>query len=149
MKILKTIVATAVIVFAATTVAMAGVNHVYGGSQAGTAGPAQTPPAVTPTAQPASVTLTAAQFASLLDRVQQRDRDRTHTRDAAHRRQTARKHEQKAYQHAGQQTQTHAQQSNAVHHVDAQVQQSPSQPVHTSGSDAGHHSDAGHSGSHE
>ena len=62
-------------VFAAGTVAMAGVDHMYGGSQAGPAGTAQTPAAVTPPAQPESVALTAARFASLLDALQKRDRD--------------------------------------------------------------------------
>jgi hypothetical protein len=63
MKALKTIVATAVIVFALTTVAMAGVRHV------GSWGDAVTPaagPATTQTHRAAGVTLTDVQFARLL-----------------------------------------------------------------------------------
>ena len=61
MKVLKTIVATAVIVFALTTVAMAGVQHFT--KQGGQAGATQAQPA-----QPTyTVTLTAAQFAQLMN----------------------------------------------------------------------------------
>jgi hypothetical protein len=60
MKVMKTIVATAVIVFALTTAAMAGVQHVTRpSSQAGGAPAQQTQPATT-------VTLTGEQFAQLL-----------------------------------------------------------------------------------
>ncbi len=63
MKALKTIVATAVIVFALTTVAMAGARHVAGWSDtAGTAGG----PAAPQTHHDAGVTLTADQYARLL-----------------------------------------------------------------------------------
>ena len=61
MKVLKTIVATAVIVFALTTVAMAGVQHFTKQSGQATGTQAQT-------AQPAyTVTLTAAQLAQLMN----------------------------------------------------------------------------------
>ena len=57
MKALKTIVATAVIVFALTTVAMAGARHVGGRSDAATSAAG---PAATQTHQGAGVTLTDA-----------------------------------------------------------------------------------------
>jgi len=63
MKALKTIVATAVIVFALTTVAMAGARHV--GSRGDVATPAAGP-ATPQTHQGAGVTLTDGQFARLL-----------------------------------------------------------------------------------
>jgi hypothetical protein len=62
MKVLKTIVATAVIVFALTTVAMAGVQRI--GSQGGAATTAGA--TVTQTHQSAGLTLTDEQFAQLL-----------------------------------------------------------------------------------
>jgi len=95
MKALKTIVATAVIVFALTTVAMAGARHVGSWSDAAT-------PAAGPTAaqthQNAGLTLTDGQFARLLravdgqaaklhttqaDRETSRDRARDHSRNKA------------------------------------------------------------------
>ena len=61
MKVLKTIVATAVIVFALTTVAMAGVQHFTKQSGQTTGSQAQT-------AQPTyTVTLTSAQLAQLMN----------------------------------------------------------------------------------
>jgi len=100
MKALKTIVATAVIVFALTTVAVAGVQRLGGGDQAAGA-PAS---ATAPTAQQSgSVTLTAQQFAALLhavggpaaqgnstdpgiarDRARERQLDRAQDRSANH-----------------------------------------------------------------
>ena len=65
MKALKTIVATAVIVFALTTVAMAGVQRI--GSQGGAATTAGA--TVTQTHQTAGLTLTGVQFARLLHAV--------------------------------------------------------------------------------
>jgi hypothetical protein len=76
MKLVKTIVATAVIVFALTTVAMAGVQRLgHEGEAAAVA--AQAHPAA-PVAQPAgSVTLSARQFTALLGAVaHDGDRDR-------------------------------------------------------------------------
>jgi hypothetical protein len=96
MKALKTIVATAVIVFALTTVAMAGARHV------GSWGDAATPaagPATTQTHQAADVTLTDVQFARLLravsgnhvmlrttqaDREMARERTQTHGGGGTH-----------------------------------------------------------------
>ena len=99
MKVLKTIVATAVIVFALTTVAMAGVQRLGGGDQTpspAAAGPAATAPQ---TQAQATVTLTTRQFARLMraatggaahrqtdsrdrDRDNDRERDRSHTSDS-------------------------------------------------------------------
>ena len=59
MKALKTIVATAVIVFTLTTVAMAGVDHFTTQNGQDVRAQAQTAPATT-------ITLTAAQFAQLM-----------------------------------------------------------------------------------
>jgi hypothetical protein len=65
MKALKTIVATAVIVFALTTVAMAGVQHLSRGSDGAAAAGQATPAAAQPAAQ-GGVTLSTHQFAALL-----------------------------------------------------------------------------------
>ena len=91
MKALKTIVATAVIVFALTTVAMAGVQRFGGDHPADAATTAAAPQTQAQTR--ATVTLTAHQFAQLLRAAgggtthrqaasHDRDRDRAHTGDA-------------------------------------------------------------------
>lgn len=90
MKVLKTVVATAMIVFALTTVAMAGVQRLGGGGDADArSGNVAAQPA---TARPAqgAVTLSAQQFAALLNAVRldgygarDRDRDREATRQHA------------------------------------------------------------------
>ena len=95
MKALKTIVATAVIVFALTTVAAAGVQRLGGADQ--TAGPAAAAPAATApqTQTQATVTLTTRQFARLMRAagggttrhqaaLHDRDRDGEHVRDRSH-----------------------------------------------------------------
>jgi hypothetical protein len=105
MKAIRTIVATAVIVFALTTVAMAGVQRFGNGGEDG--GRAQAQPVATPdTAAPAggAVTLSARQFAALLHAVTG-DGLRDHTRTAQHERAAARTHKRdKARAHTG----THA-----------------------------------------
>ena len=63
MKVLKTIVATAVIVFALTTVAAAGARHLRADDHPGAAATGTAAPAA---GQVAGVTLTEAQFARLL-----------------------------------------------------------------------------------
>jgi hypothetical protein len=106
MKAIRTIVATAVIVFALTTVAMAGAQRLAGPADgettAGAAAHAGTPPAA---AQPAAatVTLSAKQFATLLraartTRAQGRDRDPSLAHDVAESRTHARR---KARTHSG------------------------------------------------
>ena len=95
MKALKTIVATVVIVFALTTVAMAGARHVGGADDAAKHAAS---PAATQTHHSAGVTLTDDQFARLLHAVNghdakqhtpQADRETTRARVRSHSRQTA------------------------------------------------------------
>ena len=101
MKAIKTIVATAVIVFALTTVAMAGVHRL--GSDTGQGGAAQAQPAGATAAGQAgdTVTLSAQQFAALLHAVDGNGaRDRT--QKARHRQDASRTHRQdKSRTHAG------------------------------------------------
>ena len=121
MKVLKTIVATAVIVFALTTVAMAGVQHFTKQSGQTTGSQAQT-------AQPAyTVTLTAAQLAQLMNGGRSAQTDGAH-----HARQT---------QHHAQQTQHHAKtvrHQTRSHDVDSTTHAS------SSGSGGTHHYEATH-----
>ena len=95
MKALKTIVATAVIVFALTTVAMAGARHVGGSDDAAKHAAS---PAATQTYHSAGVTLTDHQFARLLHAVNghdakqhtpQADRQKSHDRVTHHSQKTA------------------------------------------------------------
>ena len=100
MKVLKTIVATAVIVFALTTVAMAGVQHFT--QQSGQAAGTQAQ-----TTQPTySVTLTAAQLAQLMN-----GGKAATTSETPHARQT-RQHARQTQQHA--ETARHQTRSHAV-----------------------------------
>ena len=101
MKAVKTIIATAVIVFALTTVAMAGVQRLDGGRDVNAAPASATTPAA---GHGDSVTLSAQQFAALL-RAVSRDgaKDRAHV--ASHTRAAARAH---ARAHDQAQTHTHA-----------------------------------------
>ena len=104
MKILKTVVATAVIVFALTTVAMAGVQKLSGQSDAGAQPGSAAQPPVAAAAQPAGgVTLSARQFATLLhavghDSAQERSRDRSHAQDQDR---TQKRDRQQAHTHVG------------------------------------------------
>jgi hypothetical protein len=101
MKAIRTIVATAVIVFALTTVAMAGVQRFGDGEDGG--GAHAKPVAKPDTATPASgtVTLSARQFAALLHAVTG-EGARDHTRTTRHERAAARTHKQdKTRSHAG------------------------------------------------
>jgi hypothetical protein len=84
MKALKTIVATAVIVFTLTTVAMAGVQHLSRRGDAATSAGQATQAAAQPAVQ-GSVTLSTHQFAAMLRAVNGGSQDRTTTRthDAA------------------------------------------------------------------
>ncbi len=158
MKALKTIVATAAIVFAMTTVAMAGVQHLTkengqaAGSQAQTAQPTYT------------VTFTAEQLAHLIDdqsgshareaqRTENHER-RVHRKDAeAQHRSQQRTHEAKT-QHKSEQR-THTAKTLHVDRVQNSGQSTsggqsgshhsePSNQTHASGS--GH--DGGHGGGH-
>jgi len=145
MKAVKTIVATAVVVFALTTVAAAGVQHV--GSGAGASDPA--PVATTQVAQQGdSVALSARQFAALLHAVSRGDAqhltadqsgDGVHARVQAHSRVQAQVH-----------TQTHAaahpqQVAQATHHAETHHTQTHT-GTHDGGSHAGTHDGSGHGG---
>jgi len=111
MKALKTIVATAVIVFALTTVAMAGARHVGTWDDAATQA---TSPTATETHQAAGVTLTDRQFARVQRAVNsqaaklhttQTDHDMSRDRARDHSRQKA--SDSAVHVHAQQRTQTH------------------------------------------
>jgi hypothetical protein len=150
MKAVKTIVATAVIVFALTTVAMAGVQHFGGG--AGVTGPA--PAATAQTAQQGdSVTLSAQQFAALLHAVSRGDaqaRAAGQAGVAAHAR--ARTHSE-AQAHAHGQTHTAAPTHPAaqtthraeIHNTETRTG-THDDPTHAGGSHSGAHDGSGHDG---
>ena len=133
MKVLKTIVATAVIVFALTTVAMAGVQHFTKQSGQTTGSQAQT-------AQPTyTVTITAAQLAQLMNGGKaataggtQHNAQRTQHHAKAARHQTSR--------HDGSgSTQASVSGSGGTHHYEA------THHAGSSGSTAGsHHAETGH-----
>ena len=98
MKAIRTIVATAVIVFALTTVAMAGVQRLGNGADAGGAAQAQPAAAPTTVAPAGAMTLSKQQFAALLHAVAAQDRTRT----AHHERAANRTHARdKAQSHTG------------------------------------------------
>jgi hypothetical protein len=135
MKALKTIVATAVIVFALTTVAVAGVQRI--GSQGDTAMTAAGPSAAQ-THQVAGVTLTDDQFAQLMHAVNgqsarlqatQTDRDmsRDRARDRAHGRQKASdsvmhaQPQQRTQTHDGGGTHERGSKSGKTHHGDTHL----------------------------
>ena len=142
MKVLKTIVATAVIVFAMTTVAMAGVQHFT--KQSGQASGSQAQ-----NAQPTyAVTLTAAQLARLMND----DQSGNHVGDA----QRTKTHARRVHrEHAQAQQGTHEAEARHVDRVQSSsqggsVSQSSSHHYETSQqthvSNGGH--DSGHSGGH-
>ena len=152
MKALKTIVATAVIVFALTTVATAGVRHL--GDRDGDA----QPPAYAQTAaHPAGdVTLSADQFAALLkaagdDGSKHRAKHvtRTHTKAQTHSRTHATEadHDGAGAQHSDGQQQSSG---GATHHAETTTAQhgaSQGGGVHDGGShDGGSHDGGSHDG---
>ena len=128
MKVLKTVVATAVIVFALTTAAVAGVQHVTRqGSQAGGAQARQAPAAIT-------VTLTAEQFARLLD-----GQGRTVKAREVH---EARTTQRARKAHSPRHTRGHASDGRAESHET----RSSAPTSHTQVSSGGtHHAETGHS----
>jgi hypothetical protein len=131
MKALKTIVATAVIVFALTTVAMAGVQRLGGTDGATTqATPAAAQAAVHPVS-PASMTLSAQQFAALLHAV---SRNGARTADA-----------DGAGAHTQKHRQTHARQQSRTHSLNGDASRSGSSTAHdaTTHHGATHHTDTG------
>lgn len=157
MKVLKTIVATAVIVFAATTAATAGVQHLT---------KARDVQAVDRTATQYTVTLTAKQLAQLIDgrsagHVRDAQRIKTH---ATHARQTHRKHtaahkgthkakvQHVAQVHHVQKSSNSAQRTSAgqsgSHHYELNRQTHQQTHVSTGGHDGGHGGGSGHGGGH-
>jgi hypothetical protein len=148
MRVLKTIVATAVIVFALTTVAMAGVQHFTKQGGQATGSQAQT-------AQPTyTVTLTAAQLAQLMNgskaatagEVQHARRTQQHAQRAQHHAKAAR-HQTRSHDGSGS-TQASATGSGGTHHHEATHHASSS--TSTSGShhaETSHHSGGGEGGS--
>ena len=143
MKALKTIVATAVIVFALTTVAMAGVQHFtkQGGQAAGSQARA---------AQPTyTVTLTAAQLAQLMHGGKVATaRGTHHARQTQHHAQRTQHHakaarHQTSSHHAGDAMHASSSGSGGTHHHEATHHASSS----GSGSGGGsHHAESSHSG---
>jgi hypothetical protein len=148
MKVLKTIIATAVIVFALTTVAMAGVQHFtkqsgqVGGSQAQKAQPTYT------------VTLTAAQLGQLMNGsnattaggAQHAPRTHQHAKAAQHRAKAA--HHQTSSHDPGHATHASSSGSGGTHHYEARHHASTS--TSSSGShhaETSHHSGGGEGGS--
>jgi hypothetical protein len=136
MKALKTIVATAVIVFALTTVAMAGVQHFtkQGGQASGSQAQA---------AQPTyTVTLTAAQLAQLMNGKAATTGDAQHARQTKHHAKAAR--HQTSSHYVGDATYARASGSGGTHHYESTHQGT------SSGSSTGsHHAETSHhSGDH-
>ena len=147
MKVLKTIVATAVIVFALTTVAMAGVQHFTRQSDQATGGKTQAQPTYT-------VTLTAAQLAQLVHsgkaattggvhhpRHTQRHAQRTQHHAKAARHQT-RSHDVDSTTHASSSGSGGTHHDETAHHASSSTSSSGSHHAETS-----HHSGGGEGGS--
>jgi hypothetical protein len=135
MKAVKTIVATAVIVFALTTVAVAGVQHLGSGTGAGDSAQVATQIAQ----QGDSVTLSAHQFAALLHAVSRGDAQHLVARQTgvATRARTHSHSQAPTHVHAQTQTATHAQPAvQATHHAE----------THHAETHAGTHDGSGHSG---
>ena len=135
MKAVKTIVATAVIVFALTTVAMAGVQHL--GDGGGSAAPASSTPAG---GQHDSVTLSAQQFAALLHAVA-----RERSAGGATAPTSAARH---SHAQAGTHARTHTHAPTHAHaathaHATAQTQQHSVQATHHTATHTGTHDGGG------
>ena len=148
MKVLKTIIATAVIVFALTTVAMAGVQHFTKQSGQATGSQAQA-------AQPAyTVTLTAAQLAQLMNggkaaaaggvqharQTQQNNAQRTQHHAKAARHQT-RSHDVESTTHAS------SSGSGGTHHYETTHASSSTSTSGSHHAETSHHSGGGEGGS--
>jgi len=149
MKALKTIVATAVVVFTLTTVAMAGVQHLDHRGDAATAGQ---PQAVQVASQPATqsgVTLSAHQFAAMLRAVDggHRGGRKTRTHDATHDRAHVR-HQSRAGEAGGDGdgSPTGAVHQTAVHHTAAHHTAAHHTAIQTASHDGGSHDGGSHDG---
>jgi hypothetical protein len=131
-KALKTIVATAVIVFALTTVAMAGVQHLTKQSSQAIRVHAQT-------AQPTyTVTLTAAQLAQLMQGGQAATTGGVHHARQAHYHAKAARHHT-ASRHAGDATQASSSGSGGTHHHEPAHHAS-----HSESGSGSHHAETSH-----
>jgi hypothetical protein len=149
MKAIKTIVATAVIALAATTVAMAGVQHLGPAADDGPgAGPAQAAPAPQTVAQqvttPGSVPLTAAQFAALLRAASRDDgvQAGTHRQQADHTRKNPANRKHRTTRHAALHSTTH---QATTHHTTTHRSAAHTATQH-SGTQAGSHHGESHDG---
>jgi hypothetical protein len=144
MKAIRTIVATAVIVLALTTVAMAGVQRLGNGTDAAAAAQAQ-PIAAPAAAHAGEVTLSARQFAALLRAVAGQDRARAAHQERATDRTRAR---DRARSHVDAHEATHASHSTpgsggSTHHATTQTH---TQTHHGGIHDAGTHDGGIHDG---
>jgi hypothetical protein len=157
MKALRTIVATAVIVFALTTVAVAGAQKLSGPAADGTTSAQASQPAVQPAAaQPAAagaVTLSAHQFAALLRAVGAgaRHRDAVHAGKDDQARAHQRQHADTHAAHGGARgavTSRHTTTQASRHHTThATTHHATTQPTSTHDGDAsGGTHDGGHDG---
>lgn len=154
MRALKTIVATAVIVFALTTVAVAGVQRLTGQTGAEAGGDRTAAAAAQPAhrqASPGAVTLSARQFAALLRAVddgdagdRERDRSRANDKDRRHTQERARTHAA---------TSTGGSSASGSKHTgahDGTTTHSPEQTsTHSGGGHSGGNHGGGHSGGHD
>lgn len=144
MKALKTIVATAVIVFALTTVAMAGVQHLGRGGDGATSAGQATQAAAQPTA-PGGVTLSAHQFTALLHAVAGggvRGRSTTRTHDATPGRTHAR---QQSHTHAASRGAGDGSSAGVTHHAVHRTETHHT-TTHTTSHDDGTHESGTHDG---
>jgi hypothetical protein len=150
MKAIKTIVATAVVVFTLTTVAMAGVRHFGGEAGASGSNPVATAQAMQ---QGDSVTLSAQQFAALLHAVSRGGAQHlpaNKTGGGAHAR--AHAHSQaRTHVHAQNHAAAHTQQAaQTTHHAETHHTKTRARThdiaAHDGGSHAGAHDGGGHGG---
>jgi hypothetical protein len=149
MKALKTIVATAVIVFTLTTVAMAGVQHLNRrGDDATSAGQA-THAAAQPTAE-GGITLSTRQFAALLRAVHGGTQDRTaaRTHDGAQARPHAhgQSHTPAASGSAGSGTTAGVTHHTAIHEAGTHHATTHHTTTHATSHDSGTHDGGTHDG---
>lgn len=150
MKLIRTVVATAVIVFALTTVATAGVQRLGGADDAGGGQERRSVAAHTSTpaaAQSAgAVTLSTEQFATLLHAMtHDRDRDRTRSANPAAVKQRAhdRDRRQTGEHHDGTRSDATRKQTHAQSRTHAQSQTQTQPRTHTQSSPQVHHGESG------
>jgi hypothetical protein len=147
MKALKTIVATAVIVFALTTVAMAGAQRLGLHGDESTSSGQATQAAAQPAAQ-GGVTLSTHQFAALLRAVHGGAQDRTATRthDAAQVRIHA---HQQAHTHAASVSAGSGSAAGGTHHTTVHHTATHHATTHATSHDGATHDGGTHDGDHD